>query len=135
MTSTAGATPITVDRVAGTMPIMLKSRHCNLIGLTPRELVRHHEEPEVRTTATNACIHDWLQEFGGYFVVNGNDKVIRMLVAQRRNHVCRVTHPLALTLAGRRVLARVAQEPRRPVLVLRLQHALRQRRLLHPGAL
>ena len=29
------------------MPILLKSRHCNLAGLTPRELVRHHEEPEV----------------------------------------------------------------------------------------
>lgn len=25
-------------------------------------------------------------EFGGYFIVNGNEKVIRMLIAQKRNY-------------------------------------------------
>ena len=36
------------------------------------DLVRHHEEPE---------------EFGGYFVINGNERLIRYLILPRKNHV------------------------------------------------
>ena len=27
------------------------------------------------------------QEFGGYFIINGNERIIRMLVLPRRNYV------------------------------------------------
>lgn len=39
--------------------------------MSPAELARHKEETE---------------ELGGYFIVNGNEKLIRLLVVQRRNH-------------------------------------------------
>ncbi|XP_039252285.2 DNA-directed RNA polymerase I subunit RPA2-like [Styela clava] len=54
----------------GVIPIMVKSNSCNLSGLTPKQLVAKQEEAE---------------EMGGYFIVNGNEKVLRMLVMQRRN--------------------------------------------------
>lgn len=47
-----------------------KSTHCHLT-YTPQSLLPHHnEEP---------------QERGGYFVVNGKERLIRLLLAQRRN--------------------------------------------------
>lgn len=49
----------------GDIPIIVKSEHCHLTKLTPQELVEHHED----------C-----NEFGGYFIVNGNEKIIRMLI-------------------------------------------------------
>lgn len=59
------------DRVCGFVPIMLRSNRCWLDGKSPEELVRLHEETE---------------EMGGYFIVNGIEKLIRMLIVQRRNH-------------------------------------------------
>ncbi|KYR02629.1 RNA polymerase I [Tieghemostelium lacteum] len=55
----------------GRMPIMLKSSHCRLRGMKPQELVKHHEEE---------------LEQGGYFIVNGNEKVCRLLVMTKANH-------------------------------------------------
>lgn len=49
-----------------------QSARCNLRGLPPSELVRHHEEAE---------------EMGGYFIINGNERLIRFLIVPRRNHV------------------------------------------------
>ncbi|KAG8550318.1 hypothetical protein GDO81_026649 [Engystomops pustulosus] len=49
---------------------MVKSKFCNLYGLSPKELIEHHEEE---------------QEMGGYFIINGNEKVIRMLIMPKRN--------------------------------------------------
>lgn len=46
--------------------------------MTSSELVRHHEEPE---------------EFGGYFIVNGNERLIRYLILPRRNHVISLLRP------------------------------------------
>jgi DNA-directed RNA polymerase I subunit RPA2 len=46
--------------------------------MSSAELVRHHEEPE---------------EFGGYFIVNGNERLIRYLVLPRRNHVISLLRP------------------------------------------
>lgn len=40
--------------------------------MSSAELVSKHEEPE---------------EFGGYFIVNGNERLIRYLILPRRNHV------------------------------------------------
>ena len=58
-------------RELGQMPIMLRSNKCHLENFSPAEMVRHKEESE---------------EMGGYFIVNGNEKLIRMLIASRRNY-------------------------------------------------
>lgn len=57
---------------AGQLPVMVKSTRCHLHNLSPYELMRSKEETE---------------EMGGYFIVNGNEKLIRMLILPRRNHV------------------------------------------------
>ncbi|XP_051928915.1 DNA-directed RNA polymerase I subunit RPA2 isoform X2 [Hippocampus zosterae] len=62
----------------GQIPIMVKSKLCNLHGMTPRQLVEHHEEAE---------------EMGGYFIVNGIEKVIRLLIMPRRNYPIAMSRP------------------------------------------
>ncbi|GLB34109.1 putative DNA-dependent RNA polymerase [Lyophyllum shimeji] len=62
----------------GLVPIMVRSIRCNLRNMSSAELVRHHEEPE---------------EFGGYFVINGNERLIRYLILPRRNHVISLVRP------------------------------------------
>ena len=49
---------------------MLKSDACILSALSPAQLVARKEDAE---------------ETGGYFIVNGGERVVRMLVQQRRN--------------------------------------------------
>eukprot|EP01116_Phalansterium_solitarium_P017485 TRINITY_DN4314_c0_g1_i2.p1 TRINITY_DN4314_c0_g1~~TRINITY_DN4314_c0_g1_i2.p1 ORF type:complete len:1147 (+),score=392.00 TRINITY_DN4314_c0_g1_i2:142-3582(+) len=68
----------TVTKKIGLLPIMVKSSRCRLAGLSPSELVKHGEEPH---------------ELGGYFIVNGNEKIVRMLVAPRRNDVTALVRP------------------------------------------
>ena len=46
--------------------------------MSSSDLVRHHEEPE---------------EFGGYFIINGNERLIRYLILPRRNHVISLLRP------------------------------------------
>jgi DNA-directed RNA polymerase I subunit RPA2 len=58
-------------REMGLLPIMVRSARCNLRDLPPGKLVERHEEAE---------------EMGGYFIVNGNEKLIRYLIVPRRNH-------------------------------------------------
>ncbi|ODV96448.1 hypothetical protein PACTADRAFT_16580 [Pachysolen tannophilus NRRL Y-2460] len=65
-------------REAGQVPIMLKSNRCHLANMSPDELVNHKEESD---------------ETGGYFIVNGIEKLIRMLVVQRRNHPMAIIRP------------------------------------------
>ncbi|EDQ84628.1 uncharacterized protein MONBRDRAFT_12630 [Monosiga brevicollis MX1] len=60
-----------VERYVGQLPIMIMSNACRLNGLSPRELVMKKEEA---------------QEMGGYFIINGNEKIVRMLLMPRRNH-------------------------------------------------
>ncbi|KAL8756118.1 MAG: hypothetical protein Q9184_004598 [Pyrenodesmia sp. 2 TL-2023] len=57
-------------REMGQIPIMLRTNRCHLEKCTPAQLVAHKEESE---------------ELGGYFVVNGIEKLIRMLIVSRRN--------------------------------------------------
>ncbi|MCJ7443910.1 MAG: DNA-directed RNA polymerase subunit B'' [Methanotrichaceae archaeon] len=45
----------------GTMPIMLMSKVCNLYGMSPKEMISYGEDP---------------MDPGGYFVVNGSERVI-----------------------------------------------------------
>ena len=60
-------------RSLGLLPIMVKSSRCNLAtNANPTGLVRSHEDPD---------------ELGGYFIVNGIERLIRLLIATRRNHV------------------------------------------------
>ncbi|TKS85282.1 DNA-directed RNA polymerase I subunit RPA2 [Collichthys lucidus] len=68
----------TIKQTLGHLPIMVKSKLCNLYGMSPKELVEHHEEAE---------------EMGGYFIVNGNEKVIRMLIMPRRNYPIAMSRP------------------------------------------
>jgi len=58
-------------REMGQLPIMLKSNRCHLEKDSPAQLVEHKEESE---------------ELGGYFIVNGIEKLIRMLIVNRRNY-------------------------------------------------
>ncbi|KAI3616522.1 dna-directed rna polymerase i polypeptide 2 [Moniliophthora roreri] len=67
-----------IHKECGAIPIMVRSVRCNLRGMSSAELVRHHEEPE---------------EFGGYFVINGNERLIRYLILPRRNHVISLLRP------------------------------------------
>ena len=52
----------------GYIPIMLRSMACHLHGLSPAELVKRGE-------------HE--QEWGGYFIVGGHERLIRMLQTTR----------------------------------------------------
>lgn len=61
----------TVADSVGEIPIMLKSNRCNLDGMTPKDLMKVKEDAA---------------EFGGYFIQNGGEKIIRLLTAQRRNY-------------------------------------------------
>ncbi|KAL1596178.1 DNA-directed RNA polymerase I subunit RPA2 [Nothophoma quercina] len=55
----------------GQVPIMLRSNRCHLENMSPDQLVKAKEETE---------------ELGGYFIVNGIEKIIRMLQVNRRNY-------------------------------------------------
>jgi DNA-directed RNA polymerase I subunit RPA2 len=46
--------------------------------MSSADLVRHHEEPE---------------EFGGYFIINGIERLIRYLILPRRNHAISLVRP------------------------------------------
>ncbi|KAI7090962.1 DNA-directed RNA polymerase I subunit [Hortaea werneckii] len=65
-------------RELGYLPIMLRSNRCHLEGLSPKELVNRREETE---------------ELGGYFIVNGIEKLIRMLIVNRRNFPMAIVRP------------------------------------------
>jgi len=56
----------------GEIPIMIKSHRCNLFGMKPKQLIEIEEE-EV--------------EVGGYFILNGMEKILRLIVVPRRNTI------------------------------------------------
>ncbi|KAI6247239.1 DNA-directed RNA polymerase I subunit RPA2 [Erysiphe necator] len=65
-------------RELGQAPLMLMSSMCHLEKNTPAELVQNKEESE---------------ELGGYFLVNGIEKIIRLLVVNRRNFPMAIERP------------------------------------------
>ncbi|PNJ20048.1 POLR1B isoform 7 [Pongo abelii] len=67
-----------IKQFLGYVPIMVKSKLCNLYNLPPQALIEHHEEAE---------------EMGGYFIINGIEKVIRMLIMPRRNFPIAMVRP------------------------------------------
>ena len=50
---------------------MVKSDHCHLAKLSSKELVENHED----------C-----NEFGGYFIINGLEKILRLLIIPKKNY-------------------------------------------------
>ncbi|KAK4874170.1 hypothetical protein RN001_013530 [Aquatica leii] len=68
-----------LEKDMGDIPIMIKSDRCHLSGLSPKELVAHNE-------------HE--QEWGGYFIIKGHERLIRMLLMTRRNY------PIAIKRSG-----------------------------------
>lgn len=71
------------DRSAGFFPIMVRSKLCHLNGVSDLNAVGEDDS-----------------ELGGYFIVNGIDKVVRFHVVQKRNHafaVCRQRRDASFT--------------------------------------
>ncbi|KAI0987754.1 hypothetical protein GJ496_003572 [Pomphorhynchus laevis] len=66
-----GSNILTFKKRLAEVPIMVMSKGCNLYGLDNSQLVKHKEENN---------------EGGGYFIINGSEKLIRLLSAQRRNY-------------------------------------------------
>lgn len=67
-----------LSNVIGEVPIMVGSSHCNLTGMTPEEMVEKGEEAS---------------ETGGYFVVHGLEKILRLLIVMRRNYPLALVRP------------------------------------------
>ncbi|XP_026729153.1 DNA-directed RNA polymerase I subunit RPA2 [Trichoplusia ni] len=79
LTLTIDDKAITVDRSLGALPIMIKSKMCHLADLSPEELVENNEHAD---------------EWGGYFIVKGHERLARMLLVTRRNY------PVAIKRSG-----------------------------------
>lgn len=60
-----------IEKDFGEIPIVVKSDRCYLAGLSPTELLKHGEHED---------------EWGGYFIVKGHERLIRMLLNLRRNY-------------------------------------------------
>ena len=56
----------------GRIPIMVKSKYCNLYGLSQEELIAHYEDPA---------------DYGGYFIINGNERILVMIEDLAANQV------------------------------------------------
>uniref|UniRef100_A0A1B6M535 DNA-directed RNA polymerase subunit beta n=1 Tax=Graphocephala atropunctata TaxID=36148 RepID=A0A1B6M535_9HEMI len=59
------------DYAIGHIPIMIKSKSCYLADMEPSQLINRKEHAD---------------EWGGYFVIKGHEKLIRMLLITRRNY-------------------------------------------------
>ncbi len=55
----------------GEIPVMTRSVNCHLHNLNEEELVKRHED---------------MAELGGYFIINGNERIVRMLIMTKRNY-------------------------------------------------
>ncbi|KAM0516938.1 hypothetical protein ACHAPE_005050 [Trichoderma viride] len=73
-----GGDTIEFTRELGQVPVMIKSNRCHLENNSPDLLVRRKEESE---------------ELGGYFIVNGNEKIIRLLQMNKRNFPMAINRP------------------------------------------
>ncbi|KOB70880.1 DNA-directed RNA polymerase [Operophtera brumata] len=78
LTLTMNDKVVTVDRSVGCIPIMVRSKMCHLADLSPEELVEHNEHAD---------------EWGGYFIVKGHERLARMLLVTRRNFPVAIKRP------------------------------------------
>lgn len=67
-----------LQRTMGKIPLMVKSNKCHLDGMSPAELVKAREEGT---------------ELGGYFIINGLEKLIRLICMPKRNFPMAVQRP------------------------------------------
>ncbi|XP_077268648.1 RNA polymerase I subunit Rpl135 isoform X1 [Temnothorax americanus] len=67
-----------LEKDLGEVPIMVKSNRCHLNKMSPEELVAHGEHEE---------------EWGGYFIIRGLERLVRMLIMTRRNYPIAVKRP------------------------------------------
>ncbi len=58
--------------ISDDFPVMVLSTGCNLASLKRSEFTKHNEEE---------------REIGGYFVINGKERLLRFLIMARRNYV------------------------------------------------
>ena len=70
--SVNGGPAVAEMRSLGLAPVMVRSSRCNLRDHTSKELVKRGEEQN---------------EMGGYFIINGNERLIRFLIVPKANHV------------------------------------------------
>ncbi len=68
---TAAGSITRLSRNFGMMPIMVMSKACHLHGKSPSDLIKYREEQT---------------EFGGYFIVSGIERCVRLLQVPRSNH-------------------------------------------------
>lgn len=66
------------ERKIGLLPVMVCSAACHLRALSPKQLLARHEEAH---------------EVGGYFICNGNERCIRLLIVPRRQHMLALARP------------------------------------------
>lgn len=71
-TITMGDKSVTLNKTLGNVPVMVRSNRCVLHKAKPADLIAAKEE---------------LNEVGGYFICNGIEKIIRLLIQQRSNYV------------------------------------------------
>ncbi|KNC48846.1 DNA-directed RNA polymerase [Thecamonas trahens ATCC 50062] len=78
MRSVDGGPPMETAHEVGLLPIMVQSDKCHLKEMSPKELVAVGEEAS---------------EAGGYFIVNGREKILRMLIMPRRHYPTAIIRP------------------------------------------
>lgn len=73
----------------GRIPIMIKSKYCNLHGKTKEQLIENYEDPA---------------DPGGYFIINGNERVLTMIedLAQNQAFTEETSKGLLLRLFSQR---------------------------------
>ncbi|KXS19140.1 beta and beta-prime subunits of DNA dependent RNA-polymerase [Gonapodya prolifera JEL478] len=67
-----------VWKEGGGVPVMIKSAKCNLHALPPTKLIQRHEDPT---------------DLGAVFLVNGIERLIRLLIVPRRHHPTALIRP------------------------------------------
>lgn len=70
------------SRPSGRLPIMVRSSRCHLKGMSRAQLV---------------CAKEEAGEWGGYFIMNGNERCVRLLIMPRRNHISTLIRSSFLT--------------------------------------
>ena len=73
-----GVAQPSVEKSLGNLPIMLKSSSCHLKGLSPEQLISKGEQET---------------EWGGFFIIGGHERLIRMLQTSRRNYPIAMQRP------------------------------------------
>lgn len=72
MVSVEGAPSLKAEVRLGSLPVMVRSAACWTAGLSRAALLRQKEEAN---------------EMGGYFICNGIERIIRMVIMQKRHYV------------------------------------------------